>query len=249
MKPDRLTTITFDFWRTLAWDPPDHLDRARARRLHALAEVLGRAGCACGPDAIEAAYERCGVEMAEIWKTGRDIGIREQVRLVFDCLEPGIAARLAPEAFESAVEGYGAPALLEPPLLVPGAVETVRRLAERGLRLGLISNTGRTPGIVIRSLLERYGLARYFQALSYSDELGVRKPNAAIFDATLRALCAAPGEALHVGDNPQDDVAGAKRFGMRAAHYAADGAPPSDEADLVVTYLGYLPARLDGLLG
>lgn len=247
MPTERLTTVTFDFWRTLAWDPPEHLDRARAARLRVLAEVLVRAGCPCAPAAIETAYERCGAEMAEIWKTDRDIDIREQVRLVFDCLEPGVAARLTPDQFEAAVDGYSSPALQLPPLLVPGAAEAVRRLAERGLRLGLISNTGRTPGTVLRRLLEHYGLARYFRALSYSDELGVRKPNAAIFDATLSALGARPGETLHVGDNPLDDVAGAKRFGLWAAHYAPDGAPPSREADLVVRHLAELPEGLDGL--
>lgn len=72
----------------------------------------------------------------------------------------------------------------------------------------------------------------------------MRKPDAKIFEQTLATLGVAVGEALHVGDNPRDDVVGAKGCGMGAAHYAANGAPPSPDADVVVADLAELPRAL-----
>ncbi len=179
----------------------------------------------------------------------RDPPIREQVRLLLECLDGEIAGRLSAAEFEAAVEGYINPVLAFPPALTPGAGAAVSRLAARGLGLGIVSNTGRTPGVVLRRVLERHGLLRYFHAISYSDEVGARKPAAEIFARTLGGLGVAPGAALHVGDNPRDDVRGARDFKMRAAHYVTDGKPPSPDADLVVDHLGDLPEHVARLAG
>jgi putative hydrolase of the HAD superfamily len=196
---------------------------------------------------LEVAHDRCGTEMtARFWTTNRDPSIRDQVRLFFDCLETGLCDRLDAKIFAEAVEAYGAPALEYPPDLMPGAGEAVRALTARGLRLGIVSNTGRTPGVVLRRILERYDLLRYFEAIaiSYSDEVGFRKPDSRIFERTLDALGVEPARALHVGDNPDHDVAGAREFGMRTAHYVIAGRTASPHADIVVTHLSDLPARL-----
>ena len=49
-----------------------------------------------------------------------------------------------------------------------------------------------------------------------SEDVGIRKPRAEIFHATLRKLGVEPGEALHVGDRLEADVAGAAGVGMEA---------------------------------
>jgi putative hydrolase of the HAD superfamily len=148
----------------------------------------------------------------------------------------------------AAVQGYIEPVLLHPPEMMPGADVAVARLAALGVPLGIVSNTGRTPGVVLRRVLERYGMLRHFHALSYSDEVGVRKPASEIFARTLTGLGVAPPRALHVGDNPEADIQGARSLGMRTAHYAFDGRAPSPDADLVVTHLAELPDRLADLL-
>lgn len=245
MGAERLAAVTFDFWETLVRDTPDNLRRGHELRVAGVGDVLAHAGHACVPSALAEAYERSGAVMRErYWAVDRDATIRDQVRLFLDSVAQGLAARLAPAAFERALEAYVKPVLLLPPELVPGADTAVRRLAERGLRLGIVSNTGRTPGVVLRRVLERHGLLRYFDAVSYSDEVGTRKPGAAIFARTLAALGTAPATALHVGDNPRDDVLGARGSGMRAAHYAGDGRPPSPDADIVVAGLDELAGRL-----
>ena len=87
----------------------------------------------------------------------------------------------------------------------------MRALAARGVALGIISNTGRTPGTVLRRFLEGHDLLRYFRAVTYSDEIGRRKPDGEIFRRTLAQLGpelgAVPAEIAHIGDNP-DAVSG-----------------------------------------
>ena len=240
-----IVAVTFDFWETLVHDTPENLARGRALRLASTARILAAAGMEQPMAAIEAAYERSGAEMqARFWGVHRDAPIGEQVRLFLDCIASGLADRLSPDVVAAAVEAYASPVLHLPPVLSAGAAEAVRRLAGRGVRLGIVSNTGRTPGVVLRRVLERHGLLAYFSAISYSDEVGVRKPDAKIFELTLATLGVAVGEALHVGDNPHDDVLGAKGCGMSAAHYAANGASPSPDADVVVADLAELPRAL-----
>ena len=241
-----IAAVTFDFWETLVHDTPENLARGRELRLGGIGALLADAGAPQPPEALADAYERSGVLMQErYWAHDRDARIEDQVRLFLDCVGEGLAARLGADGLAAAVERYASPVLSLPPLLHPGAAEAVRALAARGVRLGVVSNTGRTPGVVLRRVLARHDLLRHFAALSYSDEVGVRKPATGIFARALADLGVAPGAALHVGDNPLDDVQGARRAGMRAAHYVANGAQPATDADLVVAALDELPGLLE----
>lgn len=247
MATEPLVAVTFDFWETLVRDTPENLARASERRVQSLEAVLAGAGCAHPRAAIEDAHERCWTVMTErFWITDREPSRDDQVRLFFDCLESGLGARLDQPSFSRAVDAYGLPAFEFPPDPMPGAIDALRELRARGLRLGIVSNTGRTPGIVLRRILERHDMLRYFDevAISYSDEVGFRKPHARIFARSLRALGVEPAQALHIGDNPDADVLGARKAGMRTAHYAIAGCAPSPVADIVVRDLADLA---DGL--
>ncbi|HMH49511.1 MAG TPA: HAD family hydrolase [Candidatus Acidoferrum sp.] len=247
MRADPLVAVTFDFWETLVQDTPENLGRASARRVQSLAELLASAGCARPSAAVEEAHERCWTIMIErFWTTNCEPTIQDQVRLFFDCLDEGLCARLDDASFARAVDAYGTPALEYPPVPMPGAVEALSALSSRGIRLGIVSNTGRTPGVVLRRILAHHDMLRHFDAvaIAYSDEVGFRKPDPRIFERSLNALGVEPARALHVGDNPDADVLGAQHLGMRAAHYAFAGAAPSPAADLVVKDLAELPRLL-----
>jgi putative hydrolase of the HAD superfamily len=109
-------------------------------------------------------------------------------------------------------------------------------LRARGLRLAVICNTGRTPGKILRIILEQLGLLKHLSVQTFSDELGLRKPCAELFERTLAALAVAPHEALHVGDTLATDIAGARAIGMRAVHFChargADKLPADGETIL-----------------
>jgi putative hydrolase of the HAD superfamily len=242
-----IAAVTFDFWETLVYDTPENLSRQRAERIAGLAALAARAGHPLPLSEMASAYDHSqSVLESRFWNQHRDLDHREQVRIVLDCAVPGLPARLGERLFEEAVVAYISPVLASPPELNPGAAEAVLGLRARGVILGIVSNTGRTPGLILRRVLERHDLLRHFAVISYSDEVGHRKPSAEIFRRTLAGAGADPAGAAHVGDNPVDDVAGAQAMGMRGVHYAARGRPPSPHADLVVAHLADLPRLLVG---
>ena len=240
-----IKAVTFDFWETLVHDSPENVREQRALRILALHRVLAGAGSGIGEVAVAEAYDRSERVLVErYWGRDRDPLIAEQVRLVLETVSPRVSRAMTPALFEEALAGYIEPVLHVPPELTPGAAEAVCKLASRGVALRIISNAGRTPGVILRRVLERHDLLRHFTAVSYSDEVGSRKPDAEIFRRTLAELGVEAGEAAHVGDNPVADVQGAQGVGMRGVHYAAAGRPGATHADLIIADLGELAGRL-----
>jgi putative hydrolase of the HAD superfamily len=71
------------------------------------------------------------------------------------------------------------------------------------------------------------GLLEHVDAVVTSAEVGEAKPGRAIFDHALELVGAQPGEAVHVGDSLENDVAGARAAGIRPVLVARDGSPPA----------------------
>ena len=97
--------------------------------------------------------------------------------------------------------------------IVPGAPPALRRLAERGIALGVISNWDDT----LEPILRRKGLHPFFGAFVASGVLGRAKPDPHVFEHALSLLGVKAQDAWHVGDDPTADALGARRAGMRAA--------------------------------
>ncbi len=153
---------------------------------------------------------------------------------------------IGPSGISELVRVYATPPLAVPPTFDPGAGEALRELKLRGLSLGIVSNTMRTPGAVLRKILERRGLLDYFSVITFSDECGIRKPDPEIFWMTLERIGIAPAEAMHVGDDPVLDVEGAKAAGMRVIQMYVEGyEPPAERPDGTITRLDELPGALD----
>jgi putative hydrolase of the HAD superfamily len=103
-----------------------------------------------------------------------------------------------------------------------GTLESLKRLRDAGLRLGIVSNS---DGRVEQALAEA-GLREYFEVVIDSSLAGVEKPDPAIFLAALQALGVGPEEALYVGDMYDVDIVGAKAAGMEAVLLTAAGSAP-----------------------
>jgi putative hydrolase of the HAD superfamily len=240
-----LEAVTFDLWQTLLLDTPEGLRRARADRIGGIHDLLARQGFGVDLAAVGRAYDAVGPRLENVWATRRDVGPRGQVRLLLECL--GLDGELFTEGglLDALEEAYCLPILSAMPILNAGAREVLETLQGRGLRLALICNTGRTPGKMLRLVLERVELAPYLSVLSFSDEVGLRKPHPEIFHRTLSGLSVVPAEAAHVGDDVTTDVAGATGVGMRAIHlcHATSVSQYSDGAESISS-LQALPSIL-----
>jgi len=85
-----------------------------------------------------------------------------------------------------------------------------------------------------RAKLRSLGLTDAFDVVIYSDELGreFRKPHSAPFERALRELGVPAARAVHIGDRPGKDVAGAVNAGMRAVRvHTGEYAAIADPAD------------------
>jgi putative hydrolase of the HAD superfamily len=71
--------------------------------------------------------------------------------------------------------------------------------------------------------VRRLGLADYFSFALCAEDLGIGKPDPAPFVEALKRGNADARHAVHVGDHPGDDIAGAQQAGMRAIWYNPSG--------------------------
>ena len=106
----------------------------------------------------------------------------------------------------------------------PGVAPLLAELRRRGLRLGLVSNCFDEEAAVLCGS----SLARCFDSLCLSCQLGLAKPDPAIFRRCLSQLDVRPEDCLYVGDGGSRELEAAGALGMtplQALWYLPDGAP------------------------
>lgn len=103
--------------------------------------------------------------------------------------------------------------------LVSGAKAMLKRCQRLG-PVGILTNG---DGEMQRAKIHRHGLDTCVDAIIISNEIGVRKPDVAIFDAARERLPA--GEHVYVGDTYEEDIVPARDAGFVAVHVRNDDGP------------------------
>jgi putative hydrolase of the HAD superfamily len=125
-------------------------------------------------------------------------------------------------------------------VVFPDTLPALEELGSRGLRLGVVSNWSDR----LHDLLDGLLLARHFEVVTISALAGASKPDRALFLHALRQFGAAPGQALHVGDHPVNDLLGARRSGLSALLLDRDRRHGGELS--VIHSLEEVPGRLHG---
>lgn len=135
--------------------------------------------------------------------------------------------------------------------LDPDAPALFAALRERGIKIGVLSNTI-WPRSVHERIFDRDGALGFIDGAVYSSEIAWTKPHAEAFHAALAAVGVDdPSAAVFVGDRVFDDIHGAKSVGMRAILIphsvipAEQLGPVTGEPDAVVQRLGDVLAVID----
>ena len=95
---------------------------------------------------------------------------------------------------------------------VPGSIELLQRVkAER--RIGIVTNHVVSEQV---KKIATIGVEPFVDELVVSEEVGVAKPDARVFEAALSRLGGTPDEAVMIGDSWSSDIVGATGLGIRA---------------------------------
>jgi putative hydrolase of the HAD superfamily len=223
-----LDTVTFDLWNTLISNQPQDFQKYRLQRVENLRGALRRNGINASSDRLLDAYLKGHEKCQKTWSHNLDLSTEEQLKNMFVFLGRNELSGNPFDLMPDLVEAYVSPILDDPPDYIEGAKEILSLIEKRGYRIGLVCNTGTTPGKTIRVLLERMGIGRYFDVTTFSDELRIRKPDPRIFLHTLDQLKSQPQSSVHVGDLIDADVGGARNIGMVTVHYNPDLTPCDD---------------------
>ncbi len=160
-----------------------------------------------------------------------------------------LIARFLPEGDLRELETLAARYWHYPPSALYEDVMPCLEKLKGGYRLGVIANQ---PGEV-RSAMRRDALDPFFEVWGVSDELGVGKPDPALFELSVEAAGVAPAESVMVGDRLDYDMRPAAQVGMRTIWMLRGEAPDEPtagqlaETDGAIRSLAELPAELERL--
>lgn len=98
-------------------------------------------------------------------------------------------------------------------VIFKNTVPLLKELKERGLIVGIITNG---PSYLQNHKLDQSGLRKYCDITVVSGDVGVHKPDPALFKYTADKLGLKTEECVYVGDHPINDIQGALDSGMNA---------------------------------
>lgn len=208
--------VTLDLWQTLIFET-DGSDISRERRKlridYAIAE-LAELGENVDRQVLEGAVNALSAEITAGHDEGRDSHFGQWINLGLSRIDPELPGRIGITGLAAVGSAFDRAYIECPPILPDGSLDVFAELESRGLKIGLVTNTGLTSSSAFREWFQVVGLIGKFNHMAFSNEIAAAKPDRLLFDATLRALGVAPERALHVGDNLHTDVGGAAAIGM-----------------------------------
>lgn len=246
----KLQGVLFDLWGTLIHDTPERGRPRQTWRTNGVRDVLLAYDVDIDYDIVMRALDGASRMLTGLHDTGRDTDSLGRVSIFIDELAKETTALVPVDSYgglEAAITGM--PLELAPPA-GPNALGALAAIKALGLRTALISNVGTTTSPNLRPILDAYGFSAHFDALIFSDELGIAKPDKAIFDLALGAIGLTAEACAFVGDAPHNDVFGAQAAGLFTVQIG-DRAHDSINPDARILDLGELVPTLaaHGLLG
>ncbi len=128
----------------------------------------------------------------------------------------------------------------------PDIKETLTRLKNSGLKLGIVSNTF-VNGCSLEKHMEQVGILDFFEPKMYSYQFDFRKPDTRIFRIAAERVGETPDNILFVGDRIDKDVEPAIKVGMQAVMKTAhtNNGKKLPEGAGKINHISELPALIE----
>ncbi|MCP4644114.1 MAG: HAD family hydrolase [bacterium] len=224
-----IRAITFDFWCTLFRDRKNSPPRQKIR-VDAFAEATG-----ADPERIVEALKAANHEFNRVH--------REEHRTLDPCHAVDMACRALDVSLSDAEANrmahvFGTAILEYPAEPIDGALDAVKAASDH-VPVAIVSDSGMSPGSSLRELLVRNGFADHFGAMMFSDEVGVSKPHARMFDGAADSLGVRTDELLHLGDLEHTDIAGAQALRAAAGLFTGENDQHLDATSADYTFTSW----------
>ncbi|MFL2665657.1 MAG: HAD family hydrolase [Dehalococcoidia bacterium] len=213
MKNKRKKTLSFDLWLTLIYesDLSANSEIRRDIRSKKIQKKLSKNNIDVSIEKISSCFNKISDSITEGHEKGFDRKFIQWVSKgvnnlvvdtdkVTDKLVKNIAA-VIDDAF-----------LEHPPQLLDGVLDMLSLLKER-YKIIMISNTGLTSPEAYIEWFKRINLYDKFDEFFFSNELSLAKPSEKLFKMAFNSINSLPEDVLHIGDNPNTDICGAKNVG------------------------------------
>lgn len=219
--------LTFDYWNTVMVAPRPV--EVRGRRVDAVVELLEERDVSLPADEIDAALATIVRLFTQNWERQQQFTYVDAVALLVELLgvdaDDDLLARL--------VDVWVAEAAATEVSLTPNIVPVLEALLDLDVPVAIVCDVGLAPSTVLRGHLAKHDIADLFDWFSFSDEVGVYKPDPQIFRHALEGMGVDdPTRVAHVGDLRRTDVAGARSMGMVSVRYRGvndDASPDRQE--------------------
>jgi HAD superfamily hydrolase (TIGR01549 family) len=246
-----LKAITFDLWDTIVADDSDEAERESRglrskhdQRRHLLYEAINSS------EPVESSVAHLAFDVADaafnhVWHRQY---VTWTVSQRIDVILNGLNRTLPAPIRDRLISELEVMEVDIPPALIEDCDQALAKLSEQ-YRLAIVSDAIVTPGRLLRMLLEKHGVKKYFSGFAFSDEVGYSKPHRAIFESAAEQLGVELHEMVHVGDREHNDIQGAHALGMKAVLFTGtrDVDREGSEADAVCESYSKLPGILKDL--
>jgi len=202
-----IKAITFDLWNTL-FENISYSDI----RLNMISDTVRKRDANLSFDKIKESYESNFLFLVPEQKINNFHHIYTESR--FLNLLNDLNVKMSNIEIKNIVGKLENIMLNNPPPLKPNVKKTLE-LLDPHYKIGLISDTGITPGRILKHALEHHKILQFFDTLIFSDEIGVYKPHPLPFQTALNNLAVSAEISIHIGDLIDTDIVGAKNYNMR----------------------------------
>ena len=207
MATPMIKVVSFDFYNTLAkfWPPLDAIQQSACREL----------GLSVTNTGIDRGYavadvffneENARHSLGDRSESERSEFFAEYERILLENAGLSVTLALAKQIWDLVI------AVPKDFIAFDDTLPALATLREKGYSLGVLSNLRREMAPMFSEL----GMTPYLDFCINSQEVGAEKPYPQIFRAALERVSVAPEEAVHVGDQYEADVLGARGVGMHA---------------------------------
>jgi HAD superfamily hydrolase (TIGR01509 family) len=157
---------------------------------------------------------------------------------IYDMLVRNYGFSMTKEEYLEIIGEFAHKVYLEWTLPLPGVVELIRRLVQRGIPLGIASSSRHKW---IDTALERFDLTHIFNPIVTAEDVGVGKPNPAVYAEAARLIGFDPGDCIAIEDST-NGLRSAKGAGMKCIglHHTEGYIQDLKEADLVIEHFDEL---------